>query len=70
MKVFPDLTGDFQTSFYILLLFCVFYHTPKLIFVRPIENKSEKMFWKVSKRFVNFKTQLNHQYLSLLSTGI
>ena len=45
--------------------FAVFYDTLKLIFVRPTENLCEKIFWKVTKRFVNFKTQLNHQYLSL-----
>ena len=50
-----------------MTVFPGFYDTTKLIFVHPIENESEKLFWKVTKPFVNFKTQLNYQYLSLSS---
>ena len=45
--------------------FAFFYDTPKLIFVCPTESQGETLFWKVTIPFVNFKTQLNHQYLSL-----
>ena len=45
--------------------FAFFYDTPKLILDRPTESQGEKLFWEVTKPFVNFKTQLNHQYLSV-----
>ena len=50
--------------FTIYYSFAFFYDTPKLIFLPPTESQSENFFWEVTKPFINFKTQLNHQYLS------
>ena len=62
--------NNFKTSFDILVQFCILFcfFTPKLFFARPTENLSKKVFWKTSRPFVNFKIQLNHQYLSLYSS--
>ena len=54
-----------ETNFDILLPFCVFYDTSNLTFVRSTENQSQNISWKVAKPFVNFRTQLSHEYLSL-----
>ena len=45
--------------------FAFFYDTSRLIFVCPTVSQSEKFFWEVTKPFINFKTQFNHQYLSI-----